>query len=63
MYQNRQLYAAHAARITWQRQITKPQGARAARGLLLGKMADTMMELDMEFSRNAGEIITSNAEE
>jgi hypothetical protein len=26
-------------------------------------MADTMMELDMEFSRNAGEIITSNAEE
>jgi hypothetical protein len=30
---------------------------------LLGKMADTINELDMDFTNNVGGIITSNAEE
>lgn len=37
--------------------------SKSRQGLVLGKMADDINELDMEFTTNVGEIITSNAEE
>jgi hypothetical protein len=42
---------------------TAQNTANTRQGWLLGNMADIVNELDMEFTKNVGEIITSNAEE